>query len=270
MAAHGSWAPAYQSIWTHRKTFELAALLGLNETYAAAHVLRLVGWAIDNAPDGDLSRLSDRAIAYGAGWTQEVSLFVAALAKAGFLDDDRRIHDWYDYAGKLIERRQDDAVRKQKSRGHAPDVRGTSNGLSGLVRRREEHTTEEQRRPEETTVSSPPPPPQAEGERPPRRRRDRAAAAEPAKPTEPEVLAPIRAGDAELWQHARLELSRDMLPANAAKLELLELVGRGPDGGLRLRAPPGTIEGSHWRGGVARALCDAGDADGARVAIVDG
>jgi hypothetical protein len=184
MPQNGPWLPAYQSVWTHRKTFELAALLGLNETYAAAHFLRLCGWALDNAPDGDLAGLSDRAIAFGAGWTQEVSLFVAALVKAGFLDDDRQIHDWYDYAGKLLVRREKDAERKRKSAGSVPEVRWTSTGSAAGIRRTEEYTTEEKR----TEDTPPKPPPQAGGgeqsRRPTQRRRSRSDGRPPI-PTDP-------------------------------------------------------------------------------------
>jgi hypothetical protein len=247
----GFWVPTYQSTWTHRKTFELAALLGLNETYAGAHVIRLCTWAIDNAPDGDLSGLSDRAIAYGAGWTQEVSLFVRALVTSGFLDDDRTIHDWHDYAGKLVERRQDDAERKRKSRGHAPDVRGTSNGTSAGIRRREEDTRGQQRRVDEST--SPQPPPHAEGAR-----------------TSPhtEDLAPLSADDVALWATARNEIVKDLLPANARRVMALEPLGRGPDGGLRLRAPPDAADAARFLGAVRAHLVGAGDTAGKHAAIV--
>jgi hypothetical protein len=242
MSPSGYWAPVYQSLWTHRKTFELAALLGINETYAGAHLVRLWTWAIDNAPDGDVADLSDRAIAYGAGWSQEVSLFVGALIKAGFLDADRRLHDWDDYAGKLIERREKDAARKQKSRGPAPDVRGTSNGVSGVVRRRREESREEEKRVEEN--HHPLPPPQAEGGE-----------------------MPITAEDCQLWKRALAALPQ-MTDGNREQVNSLEPIGRAGDGGLRLRAPPGHRL-ARFRPQIARALADAGDAHGTHVQIVE-
>lgn len=251
MPARGHWAPIYQSLWTHRKTFELAALLGVNETYAAAHLARLWGWSIDNAPDGDLSGLSERAIAYGAGWTQEASLFVGALHKAGFLDDDRTIHDWNDYAGKFVERREKEALDKRLSRRHAPDVPRTSNGRSGNVRRREEKSREEESREDENL---PQPPPPAEGER----------------------LTPMTAKDRKLWERAQDRLRDALKPANYELLVLpLEPLGRGPvhpdggGGGLRLRAPPGSSIAQRVGAHVKRALAAAGDERAEHVEIVE-
>jgi hypothetical protein len=45
-------------------------------------------------------------------------------------------------------------------------------------------------------------------------------------------------------------------------------IGRAPDGGLHLRAPPGFTIG-RIRNAVARALFDAGDQAAARVAIIE-
>lgn len=245
MPQSGSWLPAYQSIWTHRKTFELAALLGVNETYAAAHVLRLCSWALDNAPDGDLAGLSDRAIAYGAGWHQEVGLFVAALVKSGYLDDDRRIHDWMDYAGKLLVRREKDAERKQKSRGQAPDVTRTSNGAAHGVRRTEQNRTGEERTGENPT----PRPPPSEGER---------------------VLTAATTEDVSLWERARDAASDGMLPANAERIGALEPIGRGPDGGLRLRAPPDVGPMARFVATIRAGLEQVGDEHGRHAQIVAG
>jgi hypothetical protein len=130
-----AWIELHQAVWTHRKTFELASLLGVEDTYAAAHVIRLWSWALDNAPDGDLSHLSSRAVAYGAGWRGSAETLLAALVNVGWLNADHTIHDWHEYAGRLVERRRQDAERKRESRGHPADVRGMSNGTAAGVRR---------------------------------------------------------------------------------------------------------------------------------------
>lgn len=115
------------------------------------------------------------------------------------------------------------------------------------------------------------------GERNQRRRRGQAG--ESAAPSElalsersesngpQEVLAAPSDEDLALWVEALAHASVDITPANAALLSRLEVAGRGADGGLRLRAPPGQQLG-RFRGLVARALVDAGDADGRRAAIV--
>ena len=78
---------------------------------------------------------------------------------------------------------------------------------------------------------------------------------------------PPSPADRELWGHALAAACGDITPANAMLLARLEVAGRGADGGLRLRAPPGQGLG-RFRGLVARALCDAGDAAGRHAAIV--
>jgi hypothetical protein len=113
-----AWIELHQAVWTHRKTFELAARLDLDETYAAAHLIRLWTWALDNAPNGDLSSLSARALAFGAGWRGDADALVGALVGSGWLDPDLRIHDWQDYAGRLLARRQAQADRMQRSRAN--------------------------------------------------------------------------------------------------------------------------------------------------------
>jgi len=130
-----AWIELHQAIWTHRKTFELAAALDLDETYAAAHLIRLWTWCIDNAPDGDLSTVSDRAIAFGSGWRQDAESYVRALTSSGWLDDDRQIHDWAEYGGKLVERRRADAERKRNSAPTNKESERSSNGSPADVQR---------------------------------------------------------------------------------------------------------------------------------------
>ncbi|WP_050769604.1 hypothetical protein [Thermosinus carboxydivorans] len=118
-----AWIELHQAIWTHRKTLLLAAELDLDETYAAAHMIRLWTWALDNAPTGELTGLPAKVIAYGAGWRDDPNTFVNAAIHAGWLDKDGDrlfIHDWQDYAGRLIEKRRANAERMRKAR--ADDV----------------------------------------------------------------------------------------------------------------------------------------------------
>jgi len=126
-----AWIELHQAIWTHRKTLILAAELDLDETYAAAHMIRLWTWALDNAPEGNLSGLPAKVIAYGAGWRNDPDTFVEAAVRAGWLDRDGDclvIHDWQDYAGRLIEKRRQDAKRKRQWREESKDVQRTSSG----------------------------------------------------------------------------------------------------------------------------------------------
>jgi len=117
-----AWIELHQTIWTHRKTLVLAAELGIEPDLAVARVVRLWCWSLDNCPDGDLSALPAAVLAAGANWTGDPKALVDALLRAGFLDrqDERLLlHDWWEYAGRLIERRRDDALRKRAARTRA-------------------------------------------------------------------------------------------------------------------------------------------------------
>ena len=124
-----AWIELHQSVWTHKKTIMLAALLDIDEIYAAAHMSKLWTWALDNAQDGDLSGLPARVIAFGAGWKGDADEFVRAAIKAGWLDETDEglvIHDWYDYAGRLIEKREANRERMRKARAKKKDERATN------------------------------------------------------------------------------------------------------------------------------------------------
>lgn len=74
-------------------------------------------WTLEVAPQGDLSEFTDEEIAEAAGWgRKDRRSFVTALIGAGFLDPDYRIHDWDDYAGALLLRREHDRLRKREER----------------------------------------------------------------------------------------------------------------------------------------------------------
>ena len=121
----------HQSVWTNKKAVLLAAKLKLNTTYAAAHIIRFWTWALDNVQDGDLSGLPPEVIAFGAAWEGDAGVFVEAAISAGWLDKTEsglHIHDWYEYAGRLIEKRREDAERKRQSRRQAKDVQRMSSG----------------------------------------------------------------------------------------------------------------------------------------------
>lgn len=154
-----TWLKVEQSLLEHRKTYALADSLGIDPLYAAAHMIALWLWALDYVgPDGCLLGLSDRSIARAARWPGEAEQFVTAAREAGFLDaveDGLRIHDWADYAGKLVERRQRDAQRKREERagscsrsfgGRPQDVRRTSEGRQeDFHRKSHDHPPDNQR-----------------------------------------------------------------------------------------------------------------------------
>jgi DnaD/phage-associated family protein len=139
-----AWIESHETLARHPKTRKLARLLGEGIPSAIGRLHLLWWWAMNYAQDGDLTRYEDEDIADAVMWDGDPSHVVDALCTAGFLDrtqDGLFIHDWYDYAGKLIERREKDAERKRQARsrktssdednqkmsaGRPADVQGTS------------------------------------------------------------------------------------------------------------------------------------------------
>ena len=136
-----AWIELHQSLWTHRKTVILAATLGINELYAAAHMSKLWTWALDNAQNGDLTGLPNKVIAFGAGWTGDENAFVDALVSSGWVDRDggsMSLHDWYDYAGRLIDKKNANKERMRNAR--AKNVQRTNDAQPSHVQGLPNHT----------------------------------------------------------------------------------------------------------------------------------
>lgn len=110
-----AWIELHQSLPTHRKTLEFADALDITPVQAVGHVSCLWLWALDNAPDGDLSAVKPRTLARAAMWDGDPGAFLTALEAAGFVLAGR-IHDWSDYTGRLIEKRRADVERKRQWR----------------------------------------------------------------------------------------------------------------------------------------------------------
>lgn len=119
------WIESHQSLGSHPKTIRLARLLGCSVPQAIGHLHLLWWWAIDYAPDGDLTGYDPADIARVCQWEGDPQVFIDALLRAGrdgrpgFLehDGDRLIiHDWWEYAGRLLQRRERDKQRYRRLR----------------------------------------------------------------------------------------------------------------------------------------------------------
>lgn len=122
-----AWLESHQTVRDHPKKDKLSEILFNGSVqndvadYAAAGLLHYLWyWALDYAQDGDLAKFSDRQIAKGCRWNGDAKLLVQAFIEAGFIDKDRSLHDWDEYAGRLLAKRAQDRDRKAKWREHAP------------------------------------------------------------------------------------------------------------------------------------------------------
>ena len=111
------WLPVHTDLPRHIKLKRFSQLLKIKQAHAVGHLVMLWLWALEIAPKGSLEAFTDAEIAEAAGWTRrDKGQFVYALMEAGFLDVDYRIHDWEDYAGDLLDRRERERLRKQAQR----------------------------------------------------------------------------------------------------------------------------------------------------------
>lgn len=121
-----AWIESHQELARHPKTKRLARLLDVSIPTAVGHLHLFWWWAIDYAPDGDLGKYDHDDIADAAMWLGDSGQFVTAMTDAGFCDIDDTakltIHDWDDYAGRLIDKRRQNAERQRLSRARHKHV----------------------------------------------------------------------------------------------------------------------------------------------------
>ena len=115
-----AWIESHQELKDHPKTRKLARQLGITVPAAIGHLHCLWWWALEYAQDGDLSEYDAEEISFAGMWEGDADQFISALCQSGFLDEavtpgDYGLHDWTDYAGRLIDLR---AFRSQRNKLH--------------------------------------------------------------------------------------------------------------------------------------------------------
>lgn len=120
-----AWIESNQELARHPKAIKAARKLGISVPAVVGHLHFLWWWCLEYANDGDLSKFDVPDIAFAAGWEGNAGDFVTALVDCGpgdsmgFLEQTDlglAIHDWMDYAGRLIEKRQANTKRMKSAR----------------------------------------------------------------------------------------------------------------------------------------------------------
>jgi hypothetical protein len=128
-----AWIESHQAVGQHPKTLALAHLLGVSLPTAVGHLHYLWWWALDYAPDGELKRHGPTVVAHACLWRGKPQRLWEALTESGFLEAGQsgaRIHDWGDYAGKLIDRRASNRQRMRAARAaHGADGVHVTSGV---------------------------------------------------------------------------------------------------------------------------------------------
>ena len=100
-----AWIELHQGLREHKKLFACVDELKIGRMQMVGMLVSLWLWALDNAPDGSLLGISNRTIARVCDYPEKkADTLVAALCETGWLEEyegSYRIHDWFDYAGKL-------------------------------------------------------------------------------------------------------------------------------------------------------------------------
>ena len=164
-----AWIQVHQTLKDHRKLFDAADELEVSPPHMMGLLVSFWLWALDNAPSGNLEGITPRMIARAAQWEGPAEKLTAALIRAGWLDEndggELEIHDWYEYAGKLIDQRQAEKERSQRRRAAAAaascgndddqqTTAGRPKGSRGKAAGRVDQSREDQTR-EETTPPAP-------------------------------------------------------------------------------------------------------------------
>ena len=121
-----AWIESNKELSNHPKVKRAAKLLNISIPAILGHLHLLWYWCLDYAQEGDLSIFDSGEIADACLWTGDPDLFVQSLVDCGpgdsfgFLelteDNILTVHDWMDYAGRLIEKRGANADRMRQKR----------------------------------------------------------------------------------------------------------------------------------------------------------
>lgn len=117
-----AWIESHQEMARHPKTRRVAVRLGISKAAVIGHLHLLWWWTLDFAPDGDLSGFDAEEVAAVAEWEGDAEQFLQALLDTGWLDEGRRVHNWGDYAGRLVNLRDGIRERQRRFREKKRDV----------------------------------------------------------------------------------------------------------------------------------------------------
>lgn len=142
------YTPSHVELAQHPKTRKLARLLDCSIPTAIGHLNLLWHFALKYAPDGNLARFDCDEIGDGCMWEGDGARFTEALIQSGWLDTntsaETAIHDWHEYGGKYVQRKETNAQRMREARANhkqdtkkprAKHVQRTSNARAHLEER---------------------------------------------------------------------------------------------------------------------------------------
>lgn len=126
----------------HPKTLDLAARLNAELPTVIGHLELLWAFTGKKAPQGNIGKWPDGAIARACYWMGRPEVFILALLESGFIDSDDEhrltIHDWQEHAPRWVKSKLKtlglsfvDAVSRDAARDVSPNVSADSKGREG-------------------------------------------------------------------------------------------------------------------------------------------
>jgi hypothetical protein len=115
-----AWIELHQSLPRHPKLIRLANRLQIPRAQAAGHLTFLWLWTLDYSPTGDLSAFGSAELSAAADFDGDAESFDKALHQEGWIDENGKIHDWEQYAGRLLDLRErgKERMRTLRARSH--------------------------------------------------------------------------------------------------------------------------------------------------------
>lgn len=163
--AGSTWLKVDGGIFQHPKTRRVSRMLNISTVHVVGHLVDMWIWGMHVFPQGVLTGADASDIAEAAEWTGDPEEFLTALLScgnggAGFLERNEEgtliFHDWDEYGGQLIRKREADAERKRKAanktfQGNPADVpRNSTEGVSEFRPKKEKEREENQKEKTET------------------------------------------------------------------------------------------------------------------------
>jgi hypothetical protein len=113
------WIESHIELGEHPKVYELCHRLEIRKPEAVGllhllwHFVMKFAWR-----DGDLRRFTPTMLVRALDWRGDAEGLISALQQSGWLDNDMKVHDWLDYAGKVVKDRLYNELRRKTPSNH--------------------------------------------------------------------------------------------------------------------------------------------------------
>lgn len=130
-----AWIESHTTLGHHAKTIALAAAWRKEMPTVVGHLHYLWWWALHNTSSGTITGGQRDLVARACWWRGKTERFWDGLLVAGFVEETGedhalRVHDWMDYAGRLLDsqelrresNRRAQSAHRQRLRQHLPSA----------------------------------------------------------------------------------------------------------------------------------------------------